>query len=433
MKIDQETRTDGKIQLAVTVPVEDVNKALDNAVRILAFQNGVDPNASEDLPAAVEEKVGTDQYHTFIDQYTLTYFAPLAIEQQGLEIIMSPDTLAESPAERDKELQFTLVATPKPLYELSSYDPVSFSIPSVQVTEAEIDQQLLNIAENASTLERDEDRDVRTGDNILISIESENDKGETIAGLTAANRMYTTGQKFMPEDFDKNLIGMNVGETKTFTFSGPGIDKEGNQIEEAITSTVTIKELQKKVTPAITDAWVQKNFPNAKTVPEFRELIRGEGKRQKAAEQEQMKGYLAVTELSKRFTGSIADELYEHTQADLMQNFHAQLKQQGLTMEQFFEQQGIGEQQFSMSIMMQTREILVQGFALDALARHLKLEITDEDIEETFKAMAPGKEKEARREFEATGRMYLIKEAAQRMKANKWLVETAEIKVEDGK
>jgi len=41
--------------------------------------------------------------------------------------------------------------------------------------------------------------------------------------------------------------------------------------------------------------------------------------------------------------------------------------------------------------------------------------------------MAPGHEKEARQEFELTGRMYLIREAALRNKANSWLVETATI------
>ena len=39
-----------------------------------------------------------------------------------------------------------------------------------------------------------------------------------------------------------------------------------------------------------------------------------------------------------------------------------------------------GEQQFGMILMMQTREMLVQGYALDALFRHEKMTLTDEDI-----------------------------------------------------
>ena len=59
-----------------------------------------------------------------------------------------------------------------------------------------------------------------------------------------------------------------------------------------------------------------------------------------------------------------------------------------MTYEQFIEQQG-GEQQFNMMMMMQTREMLVQGYALDALFRHEKLVLTDEDIEAACRSMSP--------------------------------------------
>jgi len=78
-----------------------------------------------------------------------------------------------------------------------------------------------------------------------------------------------------------------------------------------------------------------------------------------------------------------------------------------------------------MQLMMQVRESLRQGFALDALARHLKLKVTDEDYEDALKRIAPGHEEEARKEYEGTGRTYLITEAALRTKANKWLYDTA--------
>ena len=74
----------------------------------------------------------------------------------------------------------------------------------------------------------------------------------------------------MPDGFDENIIGMNVGETKTFTFEGPGIDDDGNEIVETIECTVTVKEIQKKVVPAIDDAWVAKYMPMYKDAAALR-------------------------------------------------------------------------------------------------------------------------------------------------------------------
>ena len=75
-------------------------------------------------------------------------------------------------------------------------------------------------------------------------------------------------------------------------------------------------------------------------------------------------------------------------QQNLMSNLRMQLQQQNMTYEQFIEQQG-GEQQFNMMMMMQTREMLVQGYALDALFRHEKMVLTDEDIEAACRSMSP--------------------------------------------
>ena len=65
-----------------------------------------------------------------------------------------------------------------------------------------------------------------------------------------------------------------MGETKTFTFEGPGLDDDGNEIVETVECTATVKEVQKKVVPAIDDAWVAKNMPMFKDAAALRGSIR---------------------------------------------------------------------------------------------------------------------------------------------------------------
>jgi len=427
VKIKQQTRPDGKIQLDITVPVEKINEAIDNANIIQAYRNGINPSSTDDLAGAIKEKLGEELYKALVDNYVMNFLAPFAVTKQKLNIIMNPEVHADTNVERDKPFNFTAIITLKPLYELDSYEPVSFALPTVEVTAAEVEDQIHHLAQSNVSLVKDEDRPVADGDDILIAIASKDASGETIRGLTADSRQYTVGEGFMPEEFDKNIIGLSPGETKTFDVSEPTIGVNPAQAKDKVTITVTVKEIQKKVIPAITDAWVEKNIPGIKTVPELRERIKEDGLRHKTQEVENMKMFLAASELAKRFKSRIPDEFYEFTRAELMQGVRQQAQQAGLSFEEFMAQRG-GEQQFSMMMMMQTREILTQGFSLDALARHLKLTLEEGDIDAALAVMAPGHEQEARREFEFTSRMYLIEEAALRTKANKWLVETADIK-----
>ena len=88
-----------------------------------------------------------------------------------------------------------------------------------------------------------------------------------------------------------------------------------------------------------------------------------------------------------------------------------------------------GEQQLGMMLMLQTREMLVQGFALDAVFRHEHLTLNDHDIEAACRSMNPqANPKQTRQQFEQSGRGFALRESAERLKANQWALEHAVIK-----
>jgi trigger factor len=436
MKIKKSEKPEGKIELKVTAPASKVQEAIRFIEFQLAMQNGVMLQGIEEpgaLTKAVKEKVGEAYYNSFIDFQVMNFLAPFAITQEKLSIIGPPKvTTTGVKVDPARDLEFRIEAVAKPTYEITDFSPVKIQLPKINISEEDIDNQLLMMADSRATYEKDEDRPVNEGDDILFAIKTLDEKGEELKNLTAEKRNYKLGEDYMPVEFDDNLLGMQVGETKTFDVSSPffNMNATGNPEDAepvSFTFTITILEIQKRVIPAITDTWVEKNVPPLKTVTELREEIRQQGVAAQAKELTNMKSYLAASEFSKRMSGSIPDELYELTRDDILHNMQQQLQAQGKTLQEYIAEQAGGEQQFSMQLMMQTREVLVQGFSLDALARHLKLEVTEDDIAETFSLMAPGHEYEARSEFETTGRMYLIQEGALRNKANKWLVENAEI------
>ena len=170
-------------------------------------------------------------------------------------------------------------------------------------------------------------------------------------------------------------------------------------------------------------------MPMYKSADDFRNSIRESLEKQGREQYDDYNRQLAASELARRFQGSIADEVYEAMREQLMNNVRQTAQQQGKTLDAFIEEQG-GQQQFGMMMMMQIRELLVQGFALDALFRHEHLVLNDDDINAACRAMNPQvNPKMLRQRLEQTGRGFMLREAAERLKANNWLLEHANIRI----
>lgn len=431
-KIHQKEREDGRIILTVTVPAASTADIINAATFVLAMQNKLDLSGikKEDLVSAVIERVGEAQYKAFANHYAMSAMTPFVVAKRNIEPIMEPEFNTSTDIRPNQDFTFIAAVMPKPHYELSSYEPVSIKVPKIDVTDEEVESQIYNLAERSAVMQEDKGAEVMPGSEVVIAIQSTfKDSGDPIEHLTADKRIYQLGAGYLPEEFDKQLLGMKAGDRKTFDYDLPGMPGAEGQEGQPRTarSTVELTAVNKRVVPTITNAWIEVNLPEAKDLDGLRKMMHKEGVEFKTREQENMKFYAVASALAERLQGAIADEIYEYTRGDMLANLGEQLKQQGMTLPQYLQNMGMEEQQFNMQFMMQVRETLRQSFALDALARHLKLTLTDEDLDDTLKSMAPGREEQARKELEGSGRTYLLTEAGMRIKANKWLLETAHI------
>lgn len=427
MKVTEKKLDDGRIQLEAVATPEEVEQALNAAEYGFAQQMNLRPVQGKSIEQIVEDQLGIKDLASIVEPQATEMLVPFAIDKKNIIPSYPPKATAKSPLKRGQSFTFGLTVSPRPDYELSSYDPVSITVAPFEIDPAEVENEIARMADQFAEFVTDDPHPVQSGDHCMLAIEATKD-GEVMQGLTTDGRTYTAGAGLMPDGFDENVIGMDVGETKSFTFTGPGLDDKGNQIDETIECTVTVKEIQKRVIPAITDEWVKKNMPLYRDAAALRGSIKERIEKGRMNEYENYKRQVAASELAKRFTGRIADEVYEAMQQTMLMNMRGELQQQGMTFEQFVEQNG-GEQQFNMMLMMQIRETLVQGYALDALFRHEGLVVTDEDLEDACRLMNPQNPQMARQQMESSGRGFALREIAERMKANKWLLDHAEVTI----
>lgn len=433
MKVTTKKLGDGKMHFDCVASAEEVNRALHSASVVFAQQMGLQPQPGKTVAEVAEEKMGIKDLDAIVANQAIETLVPYAIDKKNFMPTFPPKAQPKSALRRDAEFSFALDVLLRPDYELTSYDPIAITVPRFK-TEGEeelIDQQINLMAENYTEYTVDPDAtDVEKGTVCKIAIKATQD-GKELSGLSTDGRTYIAGMGYMPEGFDENVIGMKAGESKQFSFTGPDVDKDGNVTEMTVDCDVTILEIQKEAEVVVDDAWVKKYMPLYKDLNDMRESIRRSLNHQA---KEQYEGYVrqvAASELAKRFQGKIADEVYENMRNNILNNIQANLQQQGKTYEEFVQENG-GQEQFGMMLMVQTRDMLVQGYALDALFRHERMKLAEEDLLEACHAMNPQvNPRQMMKELQDSGRSFALRETAERLKANKWLVEHAEITYRD--
>ena len=88
------------------------------------------------------------------------------------------------------------------------------------------------------------------GDSVELELETIQD-GKPVRALCSKARVYNTGSLSMPDDFDEAIVGMDVGETKSFEFEGPSfeLDASGQPVMESYRSTVTVNAFCRRLNP----------------------------------------------------------------------------------------------------------------------------------------------------------------------------------------
>lgn len=421
MKVVQKKLVGDRVLVEATASAADVDKAFNWASVAFLQQMGVQPEPGKPYAQQAEEKLGVPNLDALVLPRVAEFLVPFAIEKKGIMPAFPPKPSAQTTLKRGSEFTFTMEILPKPEYELDSYEPVEITAKAFSIDPKEVDEQVKLAAQNFAGYEAVDPRPVKKDDYVKIAVRDTKQDGEPFDAFNTEGRTYPVGQGYMPEGFDKELVGMEPGQTKEVEFDAPGGDGTVH-----VACTVEVLEIQKQVVPEITDEWVAQNMPFFRDAKAFRESIEYQLERMHRAEYDAYLEDLAVNKLAHRFKGSIDDSIYEAMRDTQMRQLNAEVQQQGMTLDQFIQQNG-GQQQFGMMMMVQTRMALVNGYSLDAVYRHEKLSLTDQDILDTCAVLNPQNPQLARQQMEDMGNSYALREMAERHKAGKWLVEHAKI------
>lgn len=418
MNITASDVKDSKLTATVTIPAADVDAAIKQAYRDLAkkyrfpgFRAGKAPRP------VIDSALGKDAGLAQATNDIIGMNEPAVLNELDIVPVKDGDYQDIDLVKDHEDYSYTVVFELRPACELTSYEPVEIEMPPAEVTEAEIDAQVNMLMGYHATFEDVEDRPVEDED--IVSIEVENvANAEALAG----ERTYILGSGMLPKEFDEKLKGMKVGGRARTVKWTP--EEEG--AEEA-SCKIKVKSIRARKTPELTDEFVKENF-GFDDIAAMRDAVKLELDQDKSSKLPSIKENRAVAALAERLELEEVPADYEQSVfQELGQQFLTNLSQRGMSLDQWLAASGMQSDQFISDLHRQANDVARESLALDALAKHLNVEVTDEDVNGEFERAGVEDVEASKAGFVAEGRMPAIHESIRRSKAVDWLVENAKV------
>ena len=273
-------------------------------------------------------------------------------------------------------------------YTLNSYEPIYIELPKPQVPASLVDAQIDKLLEPLSEYhEIEEDRGARMGDFLVVTTRDAAIDGNPARNFILEHSIYHLGAGEMPRSFDTEILGMKAGESKDVVAHIKMPLSKDNE-PSALTMSVEVERVLYCVTPELTDELVAEHFAPAKTIEEFKKGVASQFGLPDMKKDDPSFPDLVLDELAKRL-------VEDPDPADLMDG--------------------------------QPMSALRATCAIDALADHLGIELTDEEVT----AQMPGNDAEQRekirKQLEEQGLADQAYVFARREAALSWLVNNSRV------
>ena len=418
MNITASDVENGILTATVTIPAADVDDAIKKAYRDAAkrynfpgFRRGKAPRP------VIDRMLGEGAVLAIATEDAVNAVAPEILEDLDIVPVKDGEFKVDAIVKDHEDFTFSVDYKMRPEPVLSSYEPVSIEMPPAEVTDAEIDAQINMLLAYQVKFEDVEDRGVEAEDFVTVDIKDVKN-AESLAG---EGRAVFVGSGSMPEAVEEGLKGMKAGESKEISWTPEGEDAEEATVE------VTVKSIRARITPELTDELAKETF-GFDSVEAMRDAVKLEIEQDKQSRLPGIKESRCVAALAERLELEEMDEDYEQSVfQELGQQFLSNLSARGMSLDAWLQANGLSADQFIADLHRQADDVARESLSLDALARELKIEVTDEDVDNEFKRAGVEDVEASKAQFAAEGRMPAIRDSIRRSKACDWLVENAKV------
>ena len=250
MKSTVEKLSPTRVKLSIDVEFSELKPHIDGAYKSLSEKINIPGFRKGKVPAAmIDQRVGRGAVLDEAINAALPNFYSQAAKENDVLVIGRPNVDITELKDNEK-LSFTVEVDIRPEIALPDFAQIKIEVDDVVVTDSDLDKQIESLQIRFGTLTTVE-KTVESGDFVSIDLLA-TDGGKEIDGGSANEISYEVGSASMIEGLDEALIGLKVGESKSFETALVGMPES-----QKASVQVTLKAVKKRELPPLDDAFAK--------------------------------------------------------------------------------------------------------------------------------------------------------------------------------
>ena len=386
MSVQVENLEKNMAKLTIEVPAEELEKAIESAYQKQKKQISVPGFRKGKVPRAMIEKMyGAGVFYEDAANTLMQQNYPSAVDESGIDIVSRP-TVEVVQIEKGKPFIFTAEVAVKPEVTLGKYMGVTVTKIDTTVTDEEVDAALEQERNNNARTVTVTDRPVAEGDTAVIDFEGFVD-GVAFEGGKGENHPLEIGSHTFIDTFEDQLVGKNAGDEVEVNVTFPEQYQAADLAGKPATFKVKINEIKAKELPELDDEFAQ-DVSEFDTLAEYKESLKKNLEEKKENEAKRTKEDEAVQKIIDKSKMDLTEAMIDTQARQMIEEFSMRIRQQGLTMEQYFQFTGMTEEKMLEEMKPQAEKRIKTRLVLEAIVKAEDIQVSDEKMDEEFADMA---------------------------------------------
>ena len=366
MQVSLERRPGSVVELAIEVPTEQVESAIERAynrlspqVRVPGFRPGKAPRP------ILEQAIGWETLKEQALELLVPELLTEAIRDNNLEAIDQPHVHIEA-FERLQPARIVAHVTVKPEVKLGDVNAINAAVAAVEVGSDEVDKTIEELRAGLATLVPADNRPVTDGDHLVLDLDVQKD-GVSVDDKPGEDLELDVDKESLLPDLYAGLSGMEQGTTKDISVHLPDDYSRTELAGQDVVFKVTLKEIKERELPPVDDE-LAKSTGGGETLADLRQKIEERLRAVKARDAVFDQQKAALDQLLASTEVEVPEVLVEDEIDRQIRNLAVRLGQQGIDLEKLVQFGGADAQKLRDDRRAEAQERVRQELALDALA-----------------------------------------------------------------
>jgi trigger factor len=379
MKTEFQDVSETQKNITIEIPSDVVDAEIDRVAKDYSKQARIPGFRPGKVPSNIIKQRFREQIHHDVMHDLIPRAVEEALQERGIEPVTTPD-IKDVSLREGEPLKFTAAIETVPPFDPGDLSSITLRRRSSAIADDQVEQTLERFRERAAKYEPVEGRPVADGDTAVLEIDRTDPDGKVDHHDNVSVELGSAGN---PPGFDQNLVGLGVGDEKTFVVHFPADYAVTDMANTDVTYRVKVKEVRRKVLPELDDEFA-KDVGDFESLAALRTRVRGdmEAEAEHQATQ-QVRGDL-LKALAERITFELPGSLVDREIDRRLEEFVRRLMDQNVDPRKA----GIDWGQFREAQREPARNAVASALVLDELARRENLTVSPEDVDKEVEQFA---------------------------------------------